>query len=78
MLISFFTLEPLQTEEINQLSPGQNILGTIDPFNNTSQFLQALQKKCESCFNGIYSSHHTRTKDGRFWAHKQILPDMQQ
>ena len=39
-----FTLEPLETEEINQLSPGQNILGMIDPFNNTSQFLQACKK----------------------------------
>ena len=39
-----FTLEPLETDEINQLSPGQNILGTIDPFNNTSQFLQACKK----------------------------------
>ena len=39
-----FTLEPLETEEINQLSPGQNILGMIDPVNNTSQFLQACKK----------------------------------
>ena len=26
------------------MSPGQNILGMIDPFNNTSQFLQACKK----------------------------------
>ena len=39
----FILPEPLQTEEINQLSPGQNILGTIDPFNNTLN-LTALKK----------------------------------